>query len=317
MQTRHSLHHGPRLRGAGLVRKQVGMEGETSQPYAAPSPNAPRCDLRWAASTIDAHARYAAALRRGPVCYDPKQRCWCIFGYDAALACLRDADRFRGDPIGAFHPVNLSDDPQRPGRFRHAMQSLLGAFNRTLVADFTTRWLDGFLADMSTKAEFDAVSELAVPLVDDLAGALIGLHPGEIARLAASRPANRTDVSSSDAGAMSCFVSILRERGSPPRSGALRSILDHVHAGDLTEQQAAELTQAMWSGVTLPTNLLLAFGFGTHFCIGAAMSRALAETAVSHLLRSSMSLRCVTDADQLRYEEGDMRGLTFLRMRLS
>jgi len=66
-----------------------------------------------------------------------------------------------------------------------------------------------------------------------------------------------------------------------------------------------------------PSNRQLEFGFGTHFCPGASIARELAETAVSRILRNSSSLTAAEDLSRLEYEEGDLRALKRLRIRVS
>jgi cytochrome P450 len=66
-----------------------------------------------------------------------------------------------------------------------------------------------------------------------------------------------------------------------------------------------------------PSHRQLEFGFGAHFCPGANIARELAETAVSRILRYSSSLTAAEDLSLLAYEEGDLRALKRLRIRIS
>jgi cytochrome P450 len=219
---------------------------------------APACDLGWAGSMPDAHARYAEALKRGSVCFDAKQNGWCVLGYDAAAACLSNPGRFRGDPFSDFDPVNLAGELPKQLWFRSILGESLHEFDRSTVATLTTAWLGRFLGRLSPGSEFDAVADLAVPLIDDLAGHIIGLRPDEVALLAASRPSNRTDVHGNDTEAWHFFASRLIDQATVARTGALRVILEHVGSGALREQQAVGLARALWIGATATTNLLVA-----------------------------------------------------------
>lgn len=219
---------------------------------------APSCDLRWVGSLPDAHAHYAEARRQGPVCFDVKNDCWCVLGYEAAVACLTDPWRFRGDPFSEFDPHNLAGDLPKQLWFRRLLGESLHAFDRSTVAALTTAWLDRFLGGLPPDSEFDAVADLAVPLIDDLAGHIIGLRPDEVALLAASRPANRTDVHGNDTDAWHFFATRLIDQGTVPRTGALRVLSDRVRSGALGERQAVGLARVLWIGATATTNLLVA-----------------------------------------------------------
>jgi cytochrome P450/4-hydroxybenzoate polyprenyltransferase len=383
----------------------------TSRPVAAAtvSRNAPSCDLHWIGSRPDAHAHYAAARRLGPVCFDSKQNCWCVLGHQAAVECLSTPHRFRGDPFSTFDPVNLAGDMPQQAWFRRVLQKSLHEFDRSTVESLTIAWMDRFLGRMTPDAEFDAVADFAVPLIDDLAGHMIGLRPDEVAMLASSRPTNRTDVHGNDTEAWHFFATRLIDQSAVPRTGALRVILEHVRSGNASEHQAVGLARVLWIGATATTNLLvasammrlvrhpemqsflrkqpalvpkfvgevlridspvavitrcvaedgdffgqylraedvvkvcllaansdpaefpdpdridldrppgrhIAFGFGPHICLGAAIARTLAETAVGEVVRCLPSLQPAEDLDGLEYEIGDMRGLKRLRLRVS
>lgn len=218
---------------------------------------APRCDLHWAGSLPDAHARYAEARRRGPVCFDAGQNRWCVLGYDAAVACLRDPDRFSSDPVAEFDPFVVGGDPPDHGRYRRITHDAVRDFDRAAVCAFCASWLDRFLERLGPGAVFDAVADLGVPLVDDFAGRMMGLRTHEIESLATMRAPNRTDMQSLDAKAWEFFSQIVTKDQAPSRDGVLACILGHRHDGTLTEYQAISLLRLLWVGSTATSNVLL------------------------------------------------------------
>ncbi len=368
----------------------------------------PLCDLRWAGSLPDAHSRYAAARALGPVCFDPGQNCWCILGYDAAFACLSDPARFKREPVFGFsftadkHPATQQD-------YRRLLREAIAGFDKATVAALTDRWLDRFLGQSLRPADFDAVADLGVPMIDDIVGQMIGLLPDEISCLASFRPPNRTDFYGSDRLVLEFFTRVFEDTNSTPRAGVIRALSVLRVEGVLTRPQAAGLTRMLWVGATATTNLLIAsalmllarcpaiqsrlraehglvpkflaevlrlespstvitrtvqsagdffgadfqlgdvvkvcvlsansdsdifarplevdldrpsnrqleFGFGAHFCPGANIARELAETAVARILRYSSLVTAAEELSRLEYEEGDLRALKRLRIRIS
>ncbi len=367
---------------------------------------APACDLHWAGSLPGAHARYAEARERGTVCYDANQNCWCVLGYDAAVDCLRDPATFSNDPVADFDPFVVGGDPPEHGRFRRILHDSIRDFDREAVVAFCGPWLDRFISRIGSGSEFDAVADLAVPLVDDLAGWMVGLRPEEIAHFAELRPANRTDVRRFDDSAWDFFSGIVAQGRPEVRDGALRVILEQRHDGSLTDRQAVSLLRLLWIGSTATSNLFnpsalmlllrhpelqsrlregpalvpafvaeslrlegpttvvprrvitdiefhgvrmrkddlvsvcllaansdpaafpspgtidldrpagrhIAFGLGIHHCLGATVARHVAETVVDRLVRCLPSMRSAEPLDHLAYEQGNLRGLTRLRI---
>jgi len=63
-----------------------------------------------------------------------------------------------------------------------------------------------------------------------------------------------------------------------------------------------------------PVGRHIAFGFGIHHCLGAAVARHVAETLVDRLVRGLPGMRSAEPLDHLAYEQGKLRGLTRLRI---
>jgi cytochrome P450 len=215
----------------------------------------PQCDLFWAGSKPDAHARYAAARERGPVCYDERQKSWIVLGYDAALACLRDVERLSNDPVAEFDPFVVGGDPPAHTKYRRILQESVRFFDKTAVAAFTEQWLDAFFARIRPGMVFDAVADLAVPLVDDLAGHLVGLKPDEMEFFRSLRPENRSHVRSFDQVAWDFFSEILRSESCSDRGAAIGHFLRCRKEGLLDEHEAVSLLRLLWIGGTATSNL--------------------------------------------------------------
>jgi cytochrome P450 len=215
----------------------------------------PQCDLFWAGSKPDAHARYAAARERGPVCYDERQKSWIVLGYDAALACLRDVERLSNDPVAEFDPFVVGGDPPAHTKYRRILQESVRFFDKTAVVAFTEQWLDAFFARIRPGMVFDAVADLAVPLVDDLAGHLVGLKPDEMEFFRSLRPENRSHVRSFDEAAWEFFSKVLQSSSVSKREAALGYFLRCRKEGIVGEREAVSLLRLLWIGGTATSNL--------------------------------------------------------------
>jgi cytochrome P450 len=215
----------------------------------------PLCDLFWAGSKPDAHARYAEARSCSPVCFDEKQNSWIVLGFEASVACLKDTERLSNDPVAEFDPFVVGGDPPDHSKYRRILQDSVRAFEKGAVVDFAERWVDGFLARLKPGTVFDAVADFAVPLVDDMAGHMVGLTHGEIAYFQSLRPANRAHVRAFDEVAGEFFGAILKNESPGNRTGALREFLDALQESRLNEREATSLLRLLWIGGTATSNL--------------------------------------------------------------
>jgi cytochrome P450 len=215
----------------------------------------PLCDLFWASSKPDAHARYAEARARSPICFDSKQNAWIVLGYEASVDCLKDSERLSNDPVAEFDPFVAGGDPPDHLKYRRALQDCVRAFNKEAVVAFANGWIDGFLSRLAPGTAFDAVADFAVPLVDDMAGRMVGLTREEIEHFHSLRPANRAHVRAFDEVAWEFFWSVLKSESPGNRTGALREFLDALHESRMTEQEATSLLRLLWIGGTATSNI--------------------------------------------------------------
>jgi cytochrome P450 len=220
------------------------------------SPNTfPVCDLFWAGSKPNAHALYAEARDRSPVCFDEKQNAWIVLGYEATLACLRDVERLSNDPVAEFDPFVVGGDPPVHTKYRRILQESVRFFDKRAVAAFTEQWLDIFFARIRPGMVFDAVADLAVPLVDDLAGHLVGLKPDEMEFFRSLRPENRSHVRGFDEAAWEFFSKLLQSESPGNRRAAIRHFLDCHAKGLVNEREAVSMLRLLWIGGTATSNL--------------------------------------------------------------
>jgi cytochrome P450 len=209
----------------------------------------------WAGSKPDAHARYAEARSRSPVCFDAAQNAWIVLGYEPAVACLKDVERLSNDPVAEFDPFVVGGDPPEHTKYRRILQESVRFFDKAAVVAFTERWLDAFFARIRPGMTFDAVADLAVPLVDDLAGHLVGLKPEEMDFFRSLRPENRSHVRSFDQAAWDFFSEILQSRSAGRREAALGYFL-RCHEEELVnEREAVSMLRLLWVGGTATSNL--------------------------------------------------------------
>lgn len=224
---------------------------------AASSSKRPLCELRWAGSFPDAHKRYASARASGPICFDSSENCWCVLGYKPALACLSDSARFKREPVFGFS-LATDGSPATQHDYRRLLQEALRGFDRVTVASLTNAWLGRFFGQQSLPADVDAVADLGVPLVDDVAGQMMGLNTEEVTALASFRPSNRTDFYGSDKIVLEFFMRAFDGGQPAPRSGVMHALGDLCAKGVMSTQQAASLARMLWVGATATTNLLIA-----------------------------------------------------------
>jgi cytochrome P450 len=219
------------------------------------SPSTPVCDLFWAGSKPNAHALYAAAQARSPVCFDVTQNAWIVLGYEAAVACLKDTERLSNDPVAEFDPFVVGGDPPEHTKYRRTLQESVRFFDKAAVVAFTEQWLGVFFSRIRPAKVFDAVADLAVPLVDDLAGHLVGLTPEEMDFFRSLRPENRSHVRGFDEAAWEFFSNILRSESSGRRGSAIGHFLECHAKGLVNEHEAVSMLRLLWIGGTATSNL--------------------------------------------------------------
>ena len=227
------------------------VKSASKSSFGAPQP----CDLLWAGSRPDAHAVYAEARKRSPVCFDTKQNSWIVLGYDAAVSCLRDVERLSNDPVADFDPFVVGGNPPEHTKYRRVLHESMRFFDKAAVVNFTNQWLYGFGAKLRQGVVFDAVADLAVPLVDNLAGQLVGLTREEMDHFKSLRPENRSHVRSFDAVAWDFFSGIIRSESSETRGAALGYFLRSCEQGLVTEREAVSMLRLLWIGGTATSNL--------------------------------------------------------------
>lgn len=215
----------------------------------------PLCDLHWAGSKPDAHRLYAEAREQSPVCFDAKQDSWLVLGYEPAIACFKDTERLSNDPVAEFDPFVVGGDPPEHTRYRRILHDSVRAFDKAAVVAFAEKWLGDFLPRLRHGTPFDAVADLAVPLVDDLAGAIVGLTTQEIAYFKSLRPQNRSHVRAFDDVAWKFFSELVRTETWRDRPGALGHLLRETQESQLSEQAAVSLLRLLWVGSTATSNL--------------------------------------------------------------
>ncbi len=220
-----------------------------------PTTDPPPCDLLWAGSKSDAHARYAEARNRSPVCFDTGQNAWIVLGYEAAVACLKDVERLSNDPVAEFDPFVVGGDPPEHTKYRRILQDSVRFFNKAVVVAFTEQWLDAFFARIRPGMTFDAVADLAVPLVDDLAGHLVGLTSEEMDFFRSLRPENRSHVRSFDEAAWEFFSKVLQSSSVGKREAALGYFIRCQKEGLVSEREAVSMLRLLWVGGTATSNL--------------------------------------------------------------
>lgn len=222
---------------------------------AQSSGSRPLCDLLWAGSKPNAHALYAEARERGPVCFDERQNAWLVLGYEPAVACFKDFERLSNDPVAEFDPFVVGGDPPEHTKFRKILHESVRAFDKAAVVAFADKWLDSFFSRVRAGTPFDAVADMAVPLVDDLAGQIVGLTAHEIAYFKSLRPQNRAHVRAFDEAAWRFFSDLVHSEAWRDRSGALGYMLREKHESQLSDQAAVSLLRLLWVGSTATSNL--------------------------------------------------------------
>jgi hypothetical protein len=263
-----------------------------------PTADPPLCDLSWAGSKPDAHARYTEARNRGSVCYDAGQNAWIVLGYEAAVACLKDVERLSNDPVAEFDPFVAGSDPPDHTKYRRILQDSMRAFDRAAVVEFANSWLDGFYARLAPGEIFDAVNDLGCPLPERFGGHMLGLNDAETERLISLRPANRTQLLESWPGVTEFFEQIVATKGEDERPGVLGALLSHASADPLSNGELVGLLRLLWfAGTSTSTNflpsLLLLMLRHPHVVQDMRTSPALVPAFVSEALRLEGSIAFV------------------------
>lgn len=217
----------------------------------------PAFDLLWACSQPDAHALCAEARGRSLVCFDGKQNAWIVLGYDAVVAGLKDVERLGNDPVSEFDPFVVGSDPPEHSKYRRLLQECVRHFDKASVVGFVERWMDGFLARTPPGLAFDAVGDLASPLSDSLAGAILGLDEGETKHLSSLRPDNRTDLMESRPRITAFLERLVATTDRNNRGGVFGKLLSLSGSDALSDQEIAGLLRLVWLAGTSTSTLFL------------------------------------------------------------
>jgi cytochrome P450 len=152
-------------------------------------------DLTSQAHKAKAHEAYAALRQTRPICaikLPAGQRGWLLTRYEDVSRLLRD-DRFAKDPANAMTPEMLAKQPKIPGFLTPLTRNMLGMddpdharLKRLVQAGFTPKRMD-MLADRTEeialqligrfkgRAQFDLISEFALPLPVAAISELLGV----------------------------------------------------------------------------------------------------------------------------------------------
>jgi cytochrome P450 len=165
---------------------------------AVPGPHHPLTDALLDASTYrgDLHALLGELRADGPLAWNDTKGFWAVTGHAAVSEASSDPARFcssRGillDEIGVTYetpPTMMHADPPEHTRYRKlARPGFTNAVVRqleVLVRERTGQALDALAAKAGGGQVVDITAELAVPLPIQLIAQLLGLPPGDEARL--------------------------------------------------------------------------------------------------------------------------------------
>jgi cytochrome P450 PksS len=144
-------------------------------------------------------------------------------------------------------------------------------------------------------------------------------HPGELARLRAEPALVKPAVEEFLRYTSPVEIATERYTSSPVTVGGVtiprgETVLPVIASANRDERQFVNPDML---DITREPNRHLAFGLGTHFCLGASLARLEGQIAIDTLLRRSPNLRLGVRPDELRWRGGLLlRGLEGLPVKL-
>ncbi|MEM8705066.1 MAG: cytochrome P450 [Actinomycetota bacterium] len=133
--------------------------------------------------TVDPHPVLASARGEAPIAWIPALEAWVVTGRAAAVAVMRDAERFTVDDPRfstgqVLGPSMLSTDGERHAHHRSPFTDWFSS--RSRLAE-TTAWMqacaDELVAGFADRGEAELRTELAAPLAARTLAHLLGLDP--------------------------------------------------------------------------------------------------------------------------------------------
>jgi cytochrome P450 len=296
---------------------------------------------------------YYARLRdESPVCrvtLPTKEPAWLITRYADVVTVLKD-ERFVKDTANALTPEQvvgqrwfrkvfvslrrnmLSLDPPDHTRLRALVQK---AFTPRMVEQMRPRieaLTDGLLDAVQSRGRMDLIRDYALPLPTTIIAEMLGVPAKDRHRFHRWSNVIMSAASSTwglrdDPALVKPAVEELLRYASPVEMATERYAREDVTVAGVTIPRGEMVLAVLASAnrderqfphpdaldITREPNKHLAFGLGTHFCLGAPLARLEGQIAIGTLLRRARELRLAVSPDALRWRRGLLlRGLESL-----
>jgi cytochrome P450 len=234
---------------------------------------------------------YAFLRQHGSVHFLPHEQGWMVLDGDLINAILRDPLVYSSTANNDFDQGLIGADPPIHTHNRGVFQPFFSAKKLSGLADFTTAITAELGAEMARRPSFDFVTEFSVPLTQAVGAELLGLSKAELRHLQASLPGH-TYALMYFRELKQFFTTYFQQRQTPEQPVMLDHLLEHIHAGELTEAAALGLAQTMWlAGITTSSML-----------ISSAAYYLLTHPAVAGQLRAEPELLDAFIEEMLRLE---------------
>ena len=184
---------------------------------------------------------YAQLRSQASVHRRPRDGQWFVFGYNDVEAALMQPQIFSSRQLRVFDPHLLGADPPAHTTSRKGTASELAALVPA-VSDAVEPIAAELLAALAHRSEFDAVEDFIRPLIESVAGRILGFTETHVRALSAAVGRGRDELSGGYDNAVPPMEAALRELGTP-------RWMPEAMAGASLRQQA-EFGRFIWTAST-------------------------------------------------------------------
>ncbi|HEX8452448.1 MAG TPA: cytochrome P450 [Longimicrobium sp.] len=215
-----------------------------------PAPDA--VDLTDPALLHDPFPRYAALREKGPVHFLPRQKLWLVLGYDEVASAFKDPEHFSSvhQPV-RFDPVLNEADPPAHTAVRRSTAPFFSASATAGLEERARGFAAGLVDELSDRDEVELVRDFAAPLVERMAGALLGLDASACEALRARLGRYGAGEQEEQFRELDAWA---REQAAAPPAA---SVAAGLHGAAFAPEAAAGLLKLFWVAGTTTTGRLV------------------------------------------------------------
>jgi len=200
---------------------------------------------------------YEALRAKGSVHFLEQHGFWLVLDYDDVASALKQPHIFSSKPALGLDAVLLGAEPQEHARARQLLSPYFSMQAMTKLTGYVESSVKNLLDEASRKTEFDVVSELAIPLTENVIAHLLGLDEEDVAVLRQRVGANKYQLNYYQT-LEEFFADYLKEIEKKSDDNFCNQLLRRGNGNDkFIKEEAASLMKLLWVAGTTTTSMLI------------------------------------------------------------